>query len=177
MDTPSLAVFICTGNICRSAFAERLAQVRAEEFGLTGWRFTSAGVGALVGSPMDESMAAQLRARGGDAEGFVSRQLNRAIVQGASLVLPMEKFHRQVVLGDFPAMVRRVHTVGQLAAVSQSLPQEVVGEAYLAAVQADRRPTRSQYDVQDPYRKGPEKAAEVAELLDHHVTQIIARLG
>lgn len=177
MSTPSLALFVCTGNICRSAYAERLAALRAEEFGLTGWSFASAGIGAMVGSSMDELMAAELQARGGDPADFVSRQMSRAIVQEATLILPMEKFHRQVILDDFPAMVRRVHTAGQLAAVSQSLPDEVVGEEYLAAVQADRSPTRSRYDVEDPYRKGPQKAAEVAQLLDRHVTAITARLA
>lgn len=170
-------VFICTGNICRSAYAERLARVRAEEFGLAGWTFASAGVGALAGSPMDELMAQELRARGGDATGFVARQVNRAIVQDATLVLPMEKAQRHVILGDFPAMVRRVQTLGTAGEASRSLPEEVVGEAYLSALRADRRPTRSQFDVADPYRKGPEKAAEVAELLDRHVTAVTARLA
>lgn len=177
MSTPLLAVFICTGNICRSAYAERLAALRADEFGLTGWTFASAGIGAMVGSPMDPLMAEQLVHRGGDPEGFVSQQMGRSIVQDATLVLPMEKFHRQVVLDDFPAMVRRVHTVGQLAAGSRSLPDDVAGEVYLDALQADRSPTRTRYDVEDPYRKGPEKAAEVAEILDRHVTAITARLA
>ncbi|PWJ23995.1 protein-tyrosine phosphatase [Branchiibius hedensis] len=177
VSTSDRVVFICTGNICRSAYAERLARLRADQFGLAGWTFASAGIGALVGSPMEELMAQQLRSRGGDPAGFVSRQLNRSIVQDATLILPMEKFQRQVVLGEYPALVRRVHTVGKLAEDDQSLPHEVVGEAYLAALQADRRPTRSQYDVTDPFRKGPERAAEVADLLDHHVTRIIARLA
>lgn len=177
MSNLSQVIFICTGNICRSAYAERLAALRAHQFGLTGWTFASAGIGAMVGSPMDDLMAEQLRARDGDPDGFVSRQMNRAIVQDATLVLPMEKFHRQVVLDDFPAMVRRVHTLGQLAVGSQSLPEDVIGQEYLAAVQADRSPTRSRYDVEDPYRKGPQKAAEVAELLDRHVTAITARLA
>lgn len=177
MSTPSLALFICTGNICRSAYAERLAALRAEQFGLTGWTFASAGIGAMVGSPMDELMAEQLRARGGDPADFVSRQMSRTIVQEASLILPMEKFHRQVILDDFPAMVRRVHTVGQLAVGSRELAASVAGAEYLTAVQADRSPTRSRYDVEDPYRKGPEKAAEVAELLDRHVSAITARLA
>lgn len=177
MSNPSQAVFICTGNICRSAFAERLAQLRAQEFGLTDWTFVSAGIGAMVGSPMDDLMAAQLAARGGDPAGFVSRQMHRSIVQDATLILPMEKFHRQVILDDFPAMVRRVHTVGQLADFGEDLAESVVGEEYLSALQADRSPTRSRYDVEDPYRKGPEKAAEVAELLDRQITAIAARLA
>lgn len=170
------AVFICTGNICRSPFAERLAAHRAAQNGLTGWTFASAGVGALVGSGMDELMAAELQARGGDPAGFAARQLSRGIVQDADLVLPLEKFHRRIVLEEYPALVRRVHTLGQLTDAAGGLPAEVHGDDYLEAVRANRAPTRSRFDVEDPFRKGPEKAAEIAGVIDAMVTVLIGRL-
>lgn len=171
------AVFICTGNICRSPFAERLAAHLAGPTGLTGWSFASAGIGALVGSPMDPLMSAELVARGGDPAGFEARQLARGIVQDADLVLPMEKLHRRVVLEEYPALVRRVHTLGQLADLAAGLPADVVGEAFLDAVRAQRAPTRSRYDVPDPYRRGPQKAAEVASSIDDLVSVLVARLA
>lgn len=171
------AVFICTGNICRSPFAERLAAHRAQQAGLADWTFASAGIGALVGSGMDRLMADELISRGGDPAGFESRQLARTIVQDADLVLALEKFHRQVVIEEFPVLVRRVHTLGQLADGAARLPEDLSGDGYLEAVRADRSPTRSRFDVEDPYRKGPEKAAEVAAVIDDQVGVLIGRLA
>lgn len=67
-----MLLFVCTGNVCRSPFAERYA-ISAQRSFCVPWRF--AGVGALAGAPMDEPMAAELRARGGDLSGFAAQQL------------------------------------------------------------------------------------------------------
>ena len=54
-------LFVCTANICRSAYAE----VRARQMlGLdAGWAFFSAGVPGTVGREMDPPMVAQAVAR------------------------------------------------------------------------------------------------------------------
>lgn len=177
MPAPAQLLFVCTGNICRSPFAERIAQLRAQQFGLSGWEFASAGVGALVGAQMEPLMAAELRARGGDPDGFHSRQINRTMLLDAALVLPLQKAHRRVILDEVPRIVRRVHTLGQVAHRTAQAPASLTGADYLAAVEADRSPTRTEYDIDDPYRQGPQKAAEVAELIDRAVTVVLARLA
>ena len=58
-------LFVCTANICRSAYAE----VRARQMlGLdAGWAFFSAGVPGTVGREMDPPMVAQAVAQGRQA--------------------------------------------------------------------------------------------------------------
>lgn len=65
-------LFVCIGNVCRSPLGERLLAAR-----LDGERFEvrSAGIAAMVGSPMVPEAAAHLAAYGGGDEGFVSTQL------------------------------------------------------------------------------------------------------
>ena len=50
---PLEAVFVCTGNVARSASAEVIAQSLASQYGLEdNWVFTSAGTAAMAGSPI-----------------------------------------------------------------------------------------------------------------------------
>jgi len=65
-------LFVCIGNVCRSPLGERLlaARLHAEAF-----EVSSAGVAAMVGSPMTPEAAVHLESYGGSADGFVARQM------------------------------------------------------------------------------------------------------
>jgi protein-tyrosine phosphatase len=91
-DRPFDVLHVCMGNICRSPMAERLfvAELASvggpEAVGLV--RSHGAGTGDWhIGHPMDPSAAREVRARGGDPEGFAARQIRPAYVSGADLVL------------------------------------------------------------------------------------------
>lgn len=64
-DGPFEALFVCTGNIARSASGEVIAKHLAAEYGLEDkWIFASAGTGALVGHGVYEHVANELIERG-----------------------------------------------------------------------------------------------------------------
>src|SRR3954452_22519305 len=72
-------LFVCTGNICRSALAERLGRAYLDE--MLGdeaalIRMTSAGIGAVVGSGMHPDSALVLAGFGGEPADFVAHQVN-----------------------------------------------------------------------------------------------------
>jgi len=75
---------VCVGNICRSPTGERLLQQLLPEK-----EITSAGVGALVGYPMDELAAEIASQHGLDPSGHVARQLTPEICQQADIILAM----------------------------------------------------------------------------------------
>ncbi|NHN55350.1 low molecular weight phosphatase family protein [Calidifontibacter sp. DB0510] len=168
---PSL-LFVCTGNICRSAFAERYAARLAGPS--SPWTFVSAGTQALRGAAMDPLMVAELQARGGSADGFVSRQLAPELVQGADLVLGMERHHRTVVLDDFPARLRSVYTLRQFGRGARSTIAR--GEDLLTEVAALRPPSRSGDDVADPFRRGERAMAQIAEEIAAELDAWVPRL-
>ena len=170
-------LFVCTGNICRSPFAERYAQHVAALRGVTGWAFASAGAGAMVGSSMDRTMAAELQALGGDPSGFRARALGREVIEAADLIVAMETFHRSVVLDDFPSLVRRTFTLGQLARIARDQPADVHGTELLAQIGAFRQRARGEDDIPDPYRRGPELAHEVAVRISGLLDEFVPRLG
>ncbi|MBA3741956.1 MAG: hypothetical protein H0X00_03315 [Sporichthya sp.] len=114
-------LFVCTGNICRSPFAELLtAHLLSGRLGseVRGFHFASAGVGAVVGSPMHPDTRNELAAWGlADtyAGGFLARQLEAPMVDEADVVLTATVEHRTAVLGLCPPALPRTFTLLEFA--------------------------------------------------------------
>lgn len=160
--SPGVAILaVCTGNVCRSPAVERLLAL-----GLgPEVRVKSAGVRAVVGSPISTPMADLLRAAGADCQGFVAQQLTEAIVAEADLVLALTRAHRAAVVELVPSAVRRTFTLRELARFAtavgaDALPDGPVAERLeallpLAAAQRGRVPVDPRDDdVVDPIGGG-----------------------
>lgn len=161
-------LFVCTGNICRSAFAERLAVRLVEdlpaEHPAREWTFASAGIAGLDGSGMCPEMESELIARGGCADGFVAQQVTGPMARSADLILALEAVHRAYVLEEWPALVRRTWLLGQAARVAPTITDDGAagGVVDLMALREHRdRPLESD-GIADPYRRGPAAAAKAA---------------
>lgn len=103
---------VCTGNVCRSPYVERLLRRDLEDLGV---EVASAGTGALVGEPMEPRVADRLRAEGGDPDGHAGRMLTADLVLDADLVITASRQHLQRVLTLAPRAVRRTWTLDDLA--------------------------------------------------------------
>jgi protein-tyrosine phosphatase len=111
-------LFVCTGNICRSPLAERLAATWAEEAlgaGAAGLHLRSAGTDALDGKPMEKRSAAALAKLGGDPAGFLARKISPAMADDADLVLTMTRRQRRLVLSQSPRALRHTFTLPEAA--------------------------------------------------------------
>jgi protein-tyrosine-phosphatase len=165
-------LFVCTGNICRSPFAERYAAYLAERAGAADWTFSSAGTGAPVGRPIEPEMAQELRARGARADGFAARQLDHGVLSAADWVVTLEDSHRRWILGEFSDRIRTTVTLGRLAATLPTLDARITGEDALRDVVALRRPADPADDVSDPYGRGSAVYASCAATIAGHVDTI-----
>lgn len=164
-------LFVCTGNVCRSPVAERLLAAR-----LPGVTVTSRGIAALDGAGIDPPMAAQLAARGGNAEGFRAATLERVDLD-VDLVLTMSRRQRLVVIEEFPQVARRIGLLGEVGRLAQAVSTEpgLPLERHIAAW-SRQRPSGAA-EMPDPYRRGEQAAAHAAELIDTHIEQLVALLG
>lgn len=81
---------VCIGNICRSPTAEYLFHHHLASRGIC---VHSAGLGALVGKPMDAMARTLLAEHGIDGGEHRARQLSGAMLREADLVLAMEHDH------------------------------------------------------------------------------------
>ena len=173
---PFAILTVCVGNVCRSPIAERLLTARLPE---AAYVVSSAGVGALAGSPMEPEAVAELERRGGDATGFAARQLTPHLVAEADLVLTATTAIRSRVLEDSPGALRRAFTFLELAALLEQIGSEPgdTPSALVARAAAERsRLAQADLDVADPYRQGPEAHARAASVVDDAVTRIAAHL-
>lgn len=172
---PIRLLFVCTANICRSAYAEVLARhllgddptVAVGSAGTHGWR----------DHPMDEEMAATLVARDIDPAGYRSRRLTMRMVEEADLVLTAEVAHRRFILDDRPGVFRRLFTLGQLDRTLDDVPDDLRGRELLAAAGKAPRPAAVEDDVRDPYRRGPEAAEAAARHIETLLTRFLPRLS
>jgi protein-tyrosine-phosphatase len=125
-------LLVCTGNICRSAMAERLGRAfLAEVMGehAAEVRLLSAGTKAVVDSAMHPDSALVLRGFGAEPGDFRARQLVEGMATAADLTLTMTRAHRHDVLQRDPRALARTFTLREAAALLGQL-----GDAPVAGV-------------------------------------------
>ncbi|WP_169985783.1 hypothetical protein [Microbispora sp. H10836] len=163
-------LFVCTGNICRSAMAERLAlaALGPDSPILVG----SAGTRARAGLPMAERARTVLLRHGGDPAGFASRPLTAEAVAGADLVLAASSEHRAEVVALRHRAAACAFTIAEFGALAGAVPSGRVlshrhpagrARALLAEAAALRGLVRvDQPDIADPYGRSRRAYREAA---------------
>lgn len=174
-------LIVCTGNVCRSPYIERLLAVRIAHCGIS---VSSAGTNALVGAEMDPRVARRLTEVGADPSDFLARQLTADLVQAADLVLCATRAHRSAVVRMEPRALRRVYALADfsdLAAhladsdvngvtpavpTAQNLVREVSEMVALGRSEVQPR-TAQEAEIVDPYGRP-------AKVLDQMLRQVDA---
>jgi protein-tyrosine phosphatase len=105
-------LILCTANICRSPMAEGLLRHRLDRLGVPA-RVHSAGR-LYEGEPVSTGSVDALRARGLDITAHRSRRTTAALLQGADLVLAMERAHVREAVALEPSVWPRTFTLKEL---------------------------------------------------------------
>ena len=174
MDSSLRVLFVCTANICRSAFAELYASSDVSPVS-PGLEFRSAGTWGHPQQPIDPPMARQLEQRGVPAASFRSHQVTADDVAWADLVLTMEESHRGFLLDDHPTALTKVFTLGHFA--DRAVGDHLRGHDLLADLARRRGGVHAAEDVRDPYGRGDAAAARAAAQIVDLVDTTIAALG
>ena len=170
-------LFVCTGNLCRSPVAERLAVAWARDLlrespELDTVEIGSAGIDAPPGRAMDARSAEALIALGGDPAGFRSRLFEGSMAEQADLVLTMSRRQRREVLEKDPRGLRRTFTLLEAADLLEGadlrglrlmpLPERARELGVRLDAARRNRTTRDRDDVVDPIGRSTSVHAEVA---------------
>ncbi len=184
-------LLVCTGNICRSATAERLGRAYLDELlgeAASEIRLMSAGTHAVVGSAMHPDSALVLTGFGAQPGDFQAQQLTEAMPVAADLILTMTRAHRRDVLELAPRGLARTFTLREAARLLESLPDHVefAGSSFpdrarslvaaLAAARSRRRGGRDD-DVPDPIGRPVEVHEEVGEVIVAAVLPLLRRIA
>lgn len=127
---------VCTGNICRSPVAEYLLR---HEIALAGRKadVRSAGIGALVDHPADETALMVMDELGVPMQAHRARQIKVEHTRWADLILVMQSHHLEYVLSMDPTARGKTFLMGHW----------------------------SKREVPDPYRKGEAAHRAAYELI------------
>ena len=117
-------LMVCTGNICRSPFAERLLHREFDYLAPGEFSVSSAGTHAVDGSPVQPEVLRLAAKRGIDMEGFTARSLEPSMIQEADLVLVMDRGHRRDVVMKAPKALRKTFTLREFARILPGVPPE-----------------------------------------------------
>lgn len=168
-------LFICTGNICRSPMAAQMLEQRLEAAGISGVAIASAGVGAMSGRDLDETVAAAMQELGFKPAHHVAQQVTEDLIRSADLILTATVDHRTDVVDLAIPANRYTFTLKEFAAVAKYAVESGVKESAesLADLLAETKLLRgyghtvSNLDIADPYRLGIDAArASAVETLE-----------
>ncbi|TQM14799.1 hypothetical protein [Pseudonocardia kunmingensis] len=190
-ETQFRLLYVCTGNICRSPFAEILTRHllvgRLGGRGAAAFDVASAGVQAVVGSGMHASTREELAPWGlhrAAADRFVARGLQPDMIEDAHLVLGANTRHRAVVVDRQPAALATSFSLREFARLAgevdpAQLPTEPVSRAHALVEQVRTRrgvspPSLPEADrIPDPMGGPPQAHHEAAVLIREAVTRIV----
>jgi protein-tyrosine-phosphatase/predicted ATP-grasp superfamily ATP-dependent carboligase len=105
-------LFLCHGNICRSAFAERYWQRLLEQRGLPGPVARSAGLTTRQGRGTPPHCLREAKAFGVDLGDHRSRPVDRALVDAAEWVFVMDVENARAFAAAFPGARHKVSWLG-----------------------------------------------------------------
>ncbi|SOE00395.1 arsenate reductase/protein-tyrosine-phosphatase family protein [Blastococcus haudaquaticus] len=188
---PFTVLLVCTGNICRSALAERLGRAYlTERLGAdaAAVRLESAGTRAVVGSAMHPDSALVLQGYGAEAGDFRARQLADGMSADADLTLTMTRVHRREVLRAAPRALQRTFTLREAADLAQlldparrldgaDLPSRARSLVKEMAAARSLRHGGDEDDVPDPIGKPLHVHEQVGELIVGALLPVLSRIA
>lgn len=176
VSNPRGVLFMCTGNICRSAFADMYLRERLSARGVDDLPVSSAGIQAVVGHDLDSDMAVQARAHGLAGTGHVARQATGRMLRDAQLVVVFGPEHLSWIAQEFPEHLLRTVSLGRTAdvlsasALTPGATRIPLGEV---APLVHGSPSDEGGWISDPYRRGPEVARAVADVIARSVDVLL----
>ncbi|MDO4665326.1 MAG: hypothetical protein Q4A71_03825 [Actinomycetaceae bacterium] len=164
-------LFVCTGNICRSAFAAVLLRHLRPDLVVD-----SAGTHALEGHGVDESVQRQLLIRGVTDLAHSAKSLNERIVRQAEIIFCMENSHMNALQSTFPCSLRKSFLLSYVEFLDEVLSEknQITPAQTVDILWRQRQNGSTAGGISDPYRQSESVYSAVANALEKHV-RVIAR--
>ena len=104
-------IFVCTGNICRSAMAHHYMQKRMiDEKKENDYIIESAGLSAYTGDRATEFATLVMKKYGVNMENHRATYIEESDIKEADLVICMTQAHKRKILNRYPNLEEKVFT-------------------------------------------------------------------
>jgi protein-tyrosine phosphatase len=184
-------LFVCTGNICRSAMAEKM--LAAKVVNLTGRvGISSAGTRSVLGRGMTEDAIRVMKDFRVQATPHRAKDISDTMIRNSDVILTATREHRSTVVSAVPGAGRRTFTMREYGRLSEafltshppSAVKTMMGgapDAFFASLARLRGMVLPQADVmsddiEDPYRRSGEVYDRVGAQIDFVTTRIATDL-
>ncbi len=156
---PGNVMFVCFGNICRSAFAEYLANDKLARLGVRDVVCRSSGIRARDGKPSPEQAVLSAKKWGVDLGPHGARPIDREMMDASDVVLVMEAWQLKALEEEYPDLRERLYLL-------PLLESELTG----------RGSGYGRYNLADPYGKAPAVFEACFTRLDRFLDLLFDRL-
>ncbi len=107
-------IFICTGNICRSAMAAGYLKYRLKQLGKEQKvKVSSAGTHAKQGEKSPEFAIRAIEKYGADIESHTSTTLENSDIRQANYIFVMTERHKRDVIKTYPELKEKIKLLGE----------------------------------------------------------------
>ena len=103
------ALFVCTGNTCRSPMAEAILRKILSDQGAQMVSTGSAGIAAVSGIPASFGAVSVLRKHGYDLMSHRSQPVTRRLMERSHLLLAMAADHYDYLIDAYPRHREKIH--------------------------------------------------------------------
>ena len=112
-------MFICTGNICRSAMAHWLMEKKIKDNNLNNIEVYSSGVFAEPGDKSTYSAIEVMEEYGVDLTNHKATHITQSKIEEMDLVLCATTSHKYSVLQMYPSLIGKVYTMKQYVSTNE----------------------------------------------------------
>lgn len=148
-------MFICTGNICRSAMAEAMLKKILKEQNNDKIEVCSAGVYAETGDIPTKEAVQVMQEYGIDLTHHHATNINDSPIEKMDLILCATASHKRAILQSYPNLIEKVFTIKEYAELAQS---------------------ENDYDISDPWGYSKVVYQECAKEIEMCLKAIIKKI-
>lgn len=113
-------MFICTGNICRSAMAHWLMKKKLEEKNISGVEVYSSGIFAMKDDISTDEAIEVMEEYGVNLKQHRATETRNSNIEQMDLVLCMTLSHKQTLINMYPNMKEKIYTLKEYVQMNEN---------------------------------------------------------
>lgn len=143
-------MFICTGNICRSAMGHALMEKRVKELNKDITVYSS-GVYAITGDNATSQAVQVMKQYSVDLLSHKATNIKDSNINSMDLILCATKNHKAAILGVYPNLKEKIYTIKEYAEYDPNSLDQDIDDPYGCSIEM--------------YEKCAEEIAECIEMI------------